>query len=221
MLLKKLLPASLLALSCGFAHAHIDESMPVLSVPAKVSEDTIKQHLRTKLDLFEGFSSNFVQNVQDADGNELQTTQGKLVVKRPNLIYWQTTAPDETLVVSDGKTLWFYNPFVEQVSAYSVSSAVVNTPILLLSDTSAETWQQYNVEQLTNEQFLIHAKNEEAQVKTLQLNFEKQTLVKFSIVDATGQVSHFNLSDVVTSPAPDASQFQFTMPQGIDLDDQR
>ncbi len=27
------------------------------------------------------------------------------------------TQPDESILVSDGKTLWFYNPFVEQATA--------------------------------------------------------------------------------------------------------
>jgi outer membrane lipoprotein carrier protein len=26
------------------------------------------------------------------------------------------TQPDESVLVSDGKTLWFYNPFVEQAA---------------------------------------------------------------------------------------------------------
>lgn len=38
-------------------------------------------------------------------------------MKRPNLFNWHMTSPDESVLVSDGQTLWFYNPFVEQVTA--------------------------------------------------------------------------------------------------------
>ena len=31
---------------------------------------------------------------------------------RRNLFNWQMSAPDESVLVSDGKTLWFYNPFL-------------------------------------------------------------------------------------------------------------
>ncbi|EDM66590.1 hypothetical protein PE36_04133, partial [Moritella sp. PE36] len=29
-------------------------------------------------------------------------------------------SPDEQLIVSDGESIWLYNPFVEQVSIYSL-----------------------------------------------------------------------------------------------------
>ena len=45
------------------------------------------------------------------------TGEGELWVKRPNLFNWHMTSPDESVLVSDGQTLWFYNPFVEQVTA--------------------------------------------------------------------------------------------------------
>ncbi len=48
-----------------------------------------------------------------------RTGRGDLWVKRPNLFNWHMTQPDESVLVSDGKTLWFYNPFVEQATATS------------------------------------------------------------------------------------------------------
>ncbi len=185
----------------------------------------IKQELIAKLNTFEGFSSTFVQDVVDVDGNALQKTQGALIVKRPNLIFWETEQPDETLVVSDGDTLWFYNPFVEQVSAFSVQNAVANTPILLLSDTRAQTWQDYNVEKVSQGYYRIVSLDGEAQVKSLELQFttndiNKSAISKFTIVDATGQLSHFTLENVDTT-TPKDNQFIFTLPEGVDLDDQR
>lgn len=52
----------------------------------------------------------------DGSGNAVQDGQGDLWVKRPNLFNWHMTQPDESILVSDGKTLWFYNPFVEQAT---------------------------------------------------------------------------------------------------------
>ena len=97
--LTKILPVTFLALAFSFANAtdiEIDQ----------------KAVLKDKLNTVQGFSSSFTQDVVDADGNVLQNSSGTLAVKRPNLIYWETKAPDETLVVSDGETLWFYNPLL-------------------------------------------------------------------------------------------------------------
>ena len=235
MLFNKILPATVLAFSCGISHAenqatNSDQQAPQQQTVERSNEQKqfsadkdaqIKQSLKNRLEKFDGFSANFSQTVIDADGNTLQNSTGKLVVKRPNLIYWETMQPDETLVVSDGTTLWFYNPFVEQVSAFNVSNAVVNTPILLLSDTSADTWQDYLVSQQSSDEYSIKSLNSDAQVTSLNLFFAGDNLAMFTIVDATGQLSHFNLSNMVTAPAPDNSIFKFTLPVDVDFDDQR
>ena len=98
--------------------------------------NTIKRSLMHKLATLEFFSANFNQQVLDADGNELQNALGTLVVQKPNLVHWKTAEPDESLIVSDGLTLWFFDPFVEQVSAYLLEKALMNTPILLLTQKS-------------------------------------------------------------------------------------
>ncbi|WP_082897155.1 outer membrane lipoprotein chaperone LolA [Thalassotalea crassostreae] len=181
----------------------------------------IKSELQLKLTAVKGFSSSFEQQVIDADGNHIQTATGKLAVKRPNLIYWETLAPDETLVVSDGKTLWFYNPFVEQVSAFNAENAVTNTPILLLSGLADEQWAQYQVKKSNPDEFTIVSLDQDAQVKKLHLKFVQQDLVQFTVEDVTGQLSHFNLENIESNTLPSDDLFKFDLPEGVDFDDQR
>lgn len=73
--------------------------------------------LKSRLDKVSSFHASFTQKVTDGSGNAVQDGQGDLWVKRPNLFNWHMTQPDESVLVSDGKTLWFYNPFVEQATA--------------------------------------------------------------------------------------------------------
>ncbi len=75
------------------------------------------QRLKSRLDKVSSFHASFTQKVTDGSGNAVQDGQGDLWVKRPNLFNWHMTQPDESVLVSDGKTLWFYNPFVEQATA--------------------------------------------------------------------------------------------------------
>ena len=44
-----------------------------------------------------------------------------------------TKSPQETQIIADGKTLWYYDPFVQQVTAQWVKDAVNNTPFVLLT----------------------------------------------------------------------------------------
>lgn len=66
--------------------------------------------LKSRLDKVSSFHATFTQKVTDGSGAAVQEGQGDLWVKRPNLFNWHMTQPDESILVSDGKTLWFYNP---------------------------------------------------------------------------------------------------------------
>jgi outer membrane lipoprotein carrier protein len=185
--------------------------------------DDSKRELMAKLAKIEFFSAEFNQQIFDQAGNELQQGSGVLAVSKPNLVNWQTIMPDESLIVSDGKNLWFYDPFVEQVSVYSLESAIANTPILLITSNDEQLWQDYSVNQLTANRYLISANNENARVKSLELSFVQKLnhleLAAFNILDATGQLSVITLTH--QDKAPKASLFTFSVPEGVYLDDQR
>jgi outer membrane lipoprotein carrier protein len=199
------------------------------TVQSSTKTNVAKNELMAKLATIKYFSADFSQQILDADGNELQNASGSLAVKKPNLVYWNTADPDESLIVSDGKTLWFFDPFVEQVSAYLLEKALVNTPILLLTSNDPELWQHYSVSAINENNYLIHAKDNNSQVKTLELRFTanpdensaSNELDSFTILDATGQLSIFKLSKLDQKIAPKNSLFQFNIPEGVQLDDQR
>jgi len=190
---------------------------------AEKKADDCKRELMAKLAKIKFFSAEFNQQIFDEAGNKLQQGSGVLAVSKPNLVNWQTIMPDESLIVSDGKNLWFYDPFVEQVSVYTLESAIANTPILLITSNDEQLWQDYSVKQLTDNRYLISANNENARVKSLELSFVQKLnhleLAAFNILDATGQLSVITLTH--QGKAPKASLFTFSVPEGVYLDDQR
>ncbi|MFT5297163.1 MAG: outer membrane lipoprotein carrier protein [Colwellia sp.] len=195
----------------------------VESHTAEKKADGSKRELMAILAKIEFFSAEFNQQIFDEAGNKLQQGSGLLAVSKPNLVNWQTIMPDESLIVSDGKDLWFYDPFVEQVSVYTLESAIANTPILLITSNDEQLWQDYSVKQLTDNRYLINANNENARVKSLELNFVEKLnhleLAAFNILDATGQLSVITLTH--QDKAPKASLFTFSVSEGVYLDDQR
>ena len=84
---------------------------------------TPQQTLSSRLDKVNAFSANFTQKVISPDGEILVDGTGDLSIKRPNLFRWDTKTPDASLLVSDGKTVWYYSPFVEQVTAMWLKDA--------------------------------------------------------------------------------------------------
>lgn len=223
--LKQLLSAHLLCSALLFMPAKIfaGQSTDVFASSESQQVSMAKQALMERLSGFDHFSATFSQQVIDEEQNILQEGHGKLSVKKPNLVFWQTEQPEESVIVSDGETLWFYDPFIEQATAYRVDDSVANTPILLLTSTDKVLWQQYSVTQTNHDDFLIHANDINSRVKTLELNFVSNSAIlkSLSIIDSTGQLSVIKLADVAINQTIEPNLFKFILPDGVYLDDQR
>ncbi|WP_081045089.1 outer membrane lipoprotein chaperone LolA [Photobacterium kishitanii] len=181
---------------------------------------TPQQALSSRLDKVNAFSANFTQKVTSPDGEVLVNGTGDLSIKRPNLFRWKTATPDESLLVSDGKTVWYYSPFVEQVTAMWLKDATEQTPFVLLTRNSASDWSKYNVAQLADT-FTLTPKDKTSSMDKFVVTVSKAGAVRnFSVIETDGQRSKYVLSDFKrTTPA--ASLFTFTLPKGVELDDQR
>ena len=101
-----------------------------LMVSTAVWAQTPQQTLSSRLDKVNAFSANFSQQVIGPDGKMLMQGQGDVEIQRPDLFRWNTISPDANVLVSDGTTLWYYNPFVEQVTAMWLKNATAQTPFV-------------------------------------------------------------------------------------------
>lgn len=176
--------------------------------------------LQNRLSQVSSFHASFTQTVTTADGASVQDGEGELWVKRPNLFNWHMTLPDESVLVSDGRTLWFYNPFVEQVTATWLDRATTNTPFMLITRNDAREWQQYNVSQ-SGDTFDLTPKNQKNNLKRFSITVTSSgTINGFTAVEQDGQRSVYRLKSQQNG-AVDASKFTFTPPKGVSVDDQR
>ncbi|MDR7341786.1 outer membrane lipoprotein carrier protein [Pantoea alhagi] len=176
--------------------------------------------LQQRLDKVSSFHASFNQKVTDTSGSNVQEGEGELWVKRPNLFNWHMTAPDESVIISDGKTLWFYNPFVEQVSATWLNSATSNTPFMLIARNQGSDWKQYNVKQ-QGDNFELTPKTDAGNLKQFVINVSGNgTINQFSAIEQDGQRSSYVLKSQNNGPVS-ADKFTFTPPKGVTVDDQR
>lgn len=233
---------STLAIALSFATSMLTPVMAESQVSSSTPVEASKKLLMTKLANLNFFSANFTQEVVNDAGEVLAQSSGKLAISKPNLANWHTVEPDELAIVSDGRDVWFYDPWIEQVSVYSLSAAIAKTPILLLTSKDESLWQQYTVTQKVvtqesashnndNQQggsFVISAKDPNSQIKSLTLVFSSKEqgaqsadLSQFSFLDATGQVSHIKLSNFDPKNIPENNLFNFVVPEGVQIDDQR
>ncbi|MCC4263650.1 outer membrane lipoprotein chaperone LolA [Oceanimonas baumannii] len=177
--------------------------------------------LQQKLSALGRFSADFTQQVYDESGDPMQTAEGSMQLARPDRFRWHTTAPDESLIVSDGTDVWMYDPFVEQVSIVPLEQAVRNTPFLLISGGDSSRWQGYEVSKSSGN-YVVTSKDPAELIQRFTLRFDDQgRLSRFTVVESGGQRSEFTLSGFNASPEQAASAFRFTPPAGVMVDDQR
>ena len=177
--------------------------------------------LKKKLASIRQFSAHFEQTVTDAQGKPLQNGSGEMVLQRPDHFRWEAKKPDDNLILSDGKAVWLYDPFVEQVTVMSLSKAVVNTPFLLISSTDDKIWKNYLIDQ-DGSAFTITSKQKDQRIESLRMVFDNQNhITRMEVNEAQGQRSEFTLSAFNANPTLKADTFNFKTPEGVTVDDQR
>lgn len=177
--------------------------------------------LKQKLAAVNLFSAQFQQTVFDSKGKELQKASGDLLVSRPNRFNWHTKSPDESLIVADGKDVWIYDPFVEQVTALKLQDAVVNTPFILIASSDDKYWKNYDVTE-QDDVFTVTSRNQDELIASFRITFDRQdNISRFDVKEAQGQWSEFTLSGFNRKPALKGNEFVFKTPKGVALDDQR
>ncbi|WP_298941706.1 outer membrane lipoprotein chaperone LolA [uncultured Psychromonas sp.] len=186
-----------------------------------VQAQTDSELLQQKLAKFNTLNADFAQQVTSPDGQVIQESWGQLTISRPGNFHWQVTKPDEELIVSNGVDMWLYSPFIEQVTIMNFSDAIAGTPFALLSGADASEWMNFDVKKQAN-QFVVKNNKNELNANTFTFIFDnKDNVSEFVVQEAQGQKSTFKLSnnDQTVKLADDF--FEFQIPQGIEIDDQR
>lgn len=177
-----------------------------------------KQILQERLAKVDGFYAQFKQTVYAADQQLIQEGQGELWVNRPNLFNWQIEQPDKTSIICDGVNIWIYTPAVEQVSVISLTQAIDNRLLLLITDPNSKAWHDYHVERQQN-RFTLQPLDDNQQSYRINV-LATGMIADFTIIEEDGQQSVYELSHQKLGKI-EKQNFNFTVPDGITVDDQR
>ena len=192
-----------------------------MSIFQSVSAQTDSELLQKKLAKFTNIQADFAQQVIDIEGQVIQQSWGQLTISRPGNFHWQVTKPEPELIVSNGQNMWLFSPFIEQVTIMNFSDAIAGTPFALLSGADASQWLNFNVKKVENS-FVVSNKDQQVNTNKFTFVFDNDdNISEFLVVEQQGQKSRFKLSNnkFDVKLAPDF--FEFKVPEGIEIDDQR
>lgn len=205
MRLFRMLLLSVLSLTC--LNAVADESAAV-------------KRLTELLNQAQTISARFSQLTLDGSGSQLQETAGELSLKRPGLFRWHTDAPQEQLLVSNGKKVWLYDPDLEQVTIQEMDQRLTHTPALLLSGDVSKISESFAIsykEAGNVVDFTLKPKSKDTLFDNLRLSFRSGVLNDMQLIDSIGQRTNILFLNVKMNQPIKESEFTFEVPEGADV----
>lgn len=182
---------------------------------AQVSAST---QLELFIDQVQAATGKFEQTIKDDPNAQVQ--QGEFAFQRPGKFSWHTTQPYEQLVVSDGHDVYQYDPDLDQVTQRSSGAEVANSPAALLfgSGSLADTFELTDTDKKGSVQWLrATPKQKDAGFVYVDIGFENGLPSNLNLLDSFGQTTLIKFSDLLVNPAINAKEFQFKVPDGVDL----
>ncbi|WP_423186673.1 outer membrane lipoprotein chaperone LolA [Alishewanella sp. d11] len=186
----------------------------------RLAAEDASAELMQQLAKVKSFSAIYQQRVYDIQQQLLQEGTGTLALEQQARFRFESQTPEPSLLVSDGKTLWFYNELLEQVSIYDAQSEVGQTPFALLTSTDQALWQQYQVTKQA-QSFFIHPLSADNPVQQLMLTFSDNKLIEMQVIDINQQQSVYVFTEIKLNSVLASRLFSFTITSNLEVDDQR
>lgn len=173
----------------------------------------------------DSFEAKFAQRIKTQTGEKISSTDGKVVIKRPNHFYWKSQKPDPVLVVADGKNLWTYDIDLEQATKQNLTKALKNSPATLLAGSLDKFKEDFTIsyakegacQKGKDKCFRLKPKQKDSPFKNVLIGFTKDNLVEIRMSDPLGQDVYTVFTDVKLNSPIKASLFNFVPPKGVDV----
>ncbi len=164
--------------------------------------------------------ADFTQVRRDAITKAEDKQRGKLSLKRPRKMRFEFTHPKPSLFVTDGQTLWIYNPEIKQVIEQPDLGGGGGMGVLL--DDLSRLDEMFIVTLLPEEKgprpdyVLDLVARQPSAFKSLQLTLSKQKFLLQDLVltDSMNNVTELHFSSVRLNSDVADSEFTFVAPPG-------
>ncbi|WP_372750544.1 outer membrane lipoprotein chaperone LolA [Litorivivens sp.] len=185
----------------------------LLLVSGALRAETAADTLSATLGELKNLAATFEQTVRDDEGEILETSSGTLQFQRPHHMRWEVAAPYRYLILTNGQSLWRYDPDFEQLTEEPFSS-VSQTPLMILAATADELASQYDISLVSGKetrQYVLKPRQKQSEFSRLVLTFTEGKLARMTLRDKLGQETSIALKNVTANQAPIAeSRFIFT-----------
>lgn len=202
---------------------------PLLSLAAAMSaqaQDSASVQLDQLLSGIQTFQADVRQLIVESTGGVLEESVIKFKLKRPDGFYWETLEPYPELIVTDGKSLWNYQPDLLQVTIEDWEAERSELAAQLLSGRMDEIEADYfitggDIGNGSAWEFVLEPVDPASLYERVTLYFREGRLDSIHVDNGNGQRTFWEFFEhVLDAPLAD-EVFMFTAPADMEVLDNR
>jgi outer membrane lipoprotein carrier protein len=179
--------------------------------------DRLQQHYQST----RSFSAKFDETIT-RPGTQPIRRSGVMYYEKPGKLRWEFEGSQPETIVSDGTTIYDYDPALNQVIETPLAQASRSEPAAAFLLGVGNVKRDFKAEAITvpNSSALVHIVLTPKQGgQRIEAGIERATynIATLSISDAMGNRTNLSFSNIELNQPMHAAQFTFTPPQGADI----
>lgn len=192
------------------------QTLPLDEVLAKIQEQYEKHA---------DFKANFIQETTIKSLNKKQQAEGTVYFKKPGKMHWMYSKPSKQQIISDGKSLWNYQPENKQVIVTRMTQAFQSkTPSTFLAglgNLKKDFQSRFFKDPVPGANYSLELSPLETQggLEKLFLTADPKSfhILQAKIQDAMGNITQITFSQITFNNNLADSLFTFTAPKGVEI----
>ncbi len=184
---------------------------------------TILNEIQNQYEKTTDFEASFVQEYIGKVMRQSQKGDGKVFFKKKGMMRWDYRIPNQK-IISDGQTLWFYQPEENQVLISPSDKMIKEFGFLVGEGDLRRDFKLLAIQEppLGKEDPIVvemAPKESHPAVSKLSLLIDRKTyfVIQVDVFDSLGNVTRTRFTDIKTNTNLSGSFFQFKVPPGTEI----
>lgn len=184
----------------------------------------VADKVQRRYDSASDFRARFTQTLTSTAMGRKTSSAGAVTFKKPGRMRWDYDKPERATYVSDGNTLWLYEPDDQQAFKQALSASQLPAALAFLTG-KGKLANEFDITLVDKSPYAapgeyvlaLSPKVAEPQVKSLLFIVDPKTFdVRESVItDGQGNVNDLTFADIRTNTRVPDSEFRWSPPSGV------
>ena len=212
--------APLLVMSIVAAAPARSETMLPNGAPVSKDLQQVLDRLQRHYHDTNSFTANFNEEIATVGAPKRQR-QGTVSFRKPGRMRWEFSDPEKQTIVSDGETLYSYDPDLNQVVETPLKQALKSSSatsfLLGIGNINHDFKARFTIPQTTGQiDLLLDAKTGGYKIE-VGLDQKTYNLISLTLIDQLGDTTKVDFTDIHDNVELPDSMFAFKVPAGADI----